>query len=100
MDSQLLLILGLTFVIHIVGTLAYSVRIAGTRTGRIAISLSLFNILVLVSRTSNAFQSPLLTNRVERNIAKGILASATDFRWILGAASLATILGAILTPIF
>jgi hypothetical protein len=56
MDAGLLLICGLTFVIHLIGTLAYSVRIAGTRTRRIALSLSLFNILVLVSRTSNSFQ--------------------------------------------
>ena len=46
MDRGLLLIFVLTFVIHLIGTLAYSVRIAGTRTRRIAISLSLFNILV------------------------------------------------------
>lgn len=44
MDSELALIFFLTFVIHLIGTLAYSVRIAGTRTGRIAVSLSLFNI--------------------------------------------------------
>jgi len=36
MDAGLLLICGLTFVIHLIGTLAYSVRIAGTRTRRIA----------------------------------------------------------------
>jgi hypothetical protein len=99
-DGQLALILGLTFIIHMVGTLAYSVRIAGTRTGRIAISLSLFNILLLVSRTSNAFQSPLLTNRVEQNITQGVAPSVADFRWILIAASLATVVGAILTPTF
>lgn len=54
-DWQLWIIVGLTFVIHLIGTLAYSVRIAGTRTGRIAVSFSLFNILILVSRTSNSF---------------------------------------------
>ena len=31
MDTQLLLICFLTFVIHLIGTLAYSVRIAGDR---------------------------------------------------------------------
>ena len=40
MDPQLLLICGLTFVIHLIGTLAYSVRIAGVRTRRIAVSLA------------------------------------------------------------
>src|ERR1044072_7032160 len=71
MDPGLLIICGLTFVIHLIGTLAYSVRIAGARTRRIAISLSLFNILVLVSRTSNSFAAPLLAKRVEQNIARG-----------------------------
>jgi hypothetical protein len=100
MDQQLLLILCLTFVIHLIGTLAYSVRIAGTRTGRIAVSLSLFNILVLVSRTSNAFQAPLLTKRVESNITHGIFPGPADFRWLLAAAAVATIAGALLIPTF
>lgn len=53
MDKQLLLICALTFIIHLIGTLAYSVRIAGIRTRRIAVSLALFSILMLLSRTSS-----------------------------------------------
>jgi hypothetical protein len=63
MDLQLAVICILTFVIHLIGTLAYSVRIAGVRTRRIAVSFALFNILVLVSRTSNSFQGPFLAKR-------------------------------------
>lgn len=101
MDGQLLLIFALTFVIHLIGTLAYSVRIAGTRTGRIAVSFALFNILVLVSRTSNSFQAPLLAKRVEENLLLGTLSGATaDFRWLLVAAALATLVGAFLIPTF
>jgi hypothetical protein len=100
MDSGLLVICALTFVIHLIGTLAYSVRIAGSRTRRIALSLSLFNILVLVSRTSNSFQAPLLAKRVEENIATGMLANTSDFRWLLATASAATIAGAVLIPTF
>jgi len=101
MDTNLLIICALTFVIHLIGTLAYAVRIAGTRTRRIALSLSLFNILVLVSRTSNSFQAPLLAKRVEENIGAGHLAGATaDFRWLLASATLATLLGAVLIPTF
>src|SRR5262252_2759783 len=100
MDNGLLVICALTFVIHLVGTLAYSVRIAGSRTRRIALSLSLFNILVLVSRTSNSFQAPLLAKRVEENIALGLVADTSDFRWLLVAASGATIAGAALIPTF
>src|SRR5215467_9041654 len=101
MDKGLLLIFVLTFVIHLIGTLAYSVRIAGTRTRRIAISLSLFNILVLVSRTSNSFAAPLLAKRVEQNIARGFFeGAASDFRWLLLSATLASILGGICIPTF
>jgi Alternate to MurJ len=100
MDPGLLIICALTFVIHVIGTLAYSVRIAGSRTRRIALSLSLFNILVLVSRTSNSFQAPLLAKRVELNLAIGVAADTSDFRWLLVSASAATIAGAILIPTF
>lgn len=35
MDTQLLIICLLTFVIHLIGTLAYAARIAGVRTRRV-----------------------------------------------------------------
>jgi hypothetical protein len=101
MDYGLLLICALTFVIHLVGTLAYAVRIAGTRTRRIALSLSLFNLLILVSRTSNSFQAPLLAKRVEENLASGTMGNgADDFRWLLVSATAATLVGAVLIPTF
>ena len=82
MDSQLLIICVLTFVIHLIGTLAYAARIAGVHTRRTAISFSLFNILILVSRTSNSFQGPFLAKRIENNIAAGISHGLlADFRW-------------------
>jgi hypothetical protein len=98
MDASLLLIGALTFVIHLIGTLAYSVRIAGTRTRRIALSLSLFNVLILVSRTSNSFKAPLLAKRVEENIAAGVTSGISDFRWLLAFATAATMTGALLIP--
>src|SRR5258707_14650136 len=82
MDANLLFICFLTLVIHIVGTLAYAVRIAGVRTRRIAISFSLFNILVLVSRTSNSFQGPFLAKRIESRLLAGHVSQPLlhDFR--------------------
>jgi Protein of unknown function (DUF2837). len=55
MDSQLWIICGLTFVIHMIATLAYAVRIAGVRTRRIALSFSLFGIIALGVRTGHSF---------------------------------------------
>jgi hypothetical protein len=99
MDIQLFAIIGLTFVIHLIGTLAFAFRIAGIRTGHIAIAFSLFNAMVLVSRTSNSFQAPLLAKRVESSILE---ASSNNLHWdfalILAAASIATIVGGLLIP--
>jgi hypothetical protein len=81
--------------------LAYAARIAGVRTRRIAVSFSLFNILILVSRTSNSFQGPFLAKRIEGNIAGGVSHGLLgDFRWMLFSATFATIVGALLIPTF
>jgi hypothetical protein len=101
MSAQVTLVFVLTFVIHLVSTLSYALRIAGVRTGRIAVSLALFNVLMLVSRTSNTFQAPLLAKHVERNIlGEGSSNIETDLRWMLLAATLATLTGIVLIPTF
>jgi hypothetical protein len=101
MDAQLFIICGLTFVIHVIATLAYAVRIAGVRTRRIAVSFSLFGIIALVSRTANSFQGPFIAKRVELDIAQhlegGLLG---DFRIFLVAATAASVVGALLIPTF
>ncbi len=59
MSTQIIIVLILTFVIYVISTLAYSVRIVGVRTGRIAISFAVFNVFALLSRTANTIQAPL-----------------------------------------
>ena len=99
MDSQLALICLLTFGINLIGTLAYAARIAGVRTRRIAMSFALFNILVLVSRTSNSFLGPFLAKRIETRITgSGGDALYGDFQLILLSASLAVVVGIALVP--
>ncbi|MBW4656982.1 MAG: lipid II flippase Amj family protein [Kaiparowitsia implicata GSE-PSE-MK54-09C] len=101
MGSQLTLILGLTFVIHLIGTLAYAFRIAGVRSGHIAIAVSLFNILVLVSRLSNSFQGPFLAKRVEVAISEGSTNTLEfEFALIIATSSIATLIGGLLIPTF
>ena len=46
----------------IIDTLAYGVRTSGVLTRRLAISMTLFNILMVLSRLSNMFQAPILGN--------------------------------------
>lgn len=99
MDAQLLIICLLTAGINLIGTLAYAARIAGVRTRRIAMSFALFNILVLVSRTSNSFLGPFLAKRIETRLADGGgEALLGDFRWVLAFAAAAVAIGIILVP--
>lgn len=98
MDTKLAIICGLTFVIHLVGTLAYAARIAGVRTGQIATALTLFNLLVLVSRTSNTFQAPFIAKRIEKCALSDSSSLTADFQWILASAAAATAIGALLIP--
>lgn len=99
MDTQLLLICALTIVINLIGALAYSARIAGVRTRKIALSFALFNILVLVSRLSNSFLAPFLAKRIETRLQFGGGESLeADFHLVLASASLAVFLGILLIP--
>lgn len=98
MDTQLVIICGLTFVIHLIGTLACAARIAGVTTGHIASALTLFNLLILVSRTSNSFQAPFLAKRIETSMGAPSTTLFADFQWILASAALATLVGAVLIP--
>lgn len=100
MNIQITVVLFLTFIIHLLTTLAYSVRIVGTRTGKIVIAFSLFNILALVARTANSFQVPLLAKYTEQQIAVSASGIISSFRWILVVATLATVVGIILMPTF
>lgn len=96
-----MLVFVLTFIIHLISMISYAVRIAGVRTGRIAVSFALFNVLVLVSRTSNTFQGPLLAKHVEQNILQGTgWTIEADLRWLVLSATLASIVGLLLIPSF
>ncbi|HYE16464.1 MAG TPA: DUF2837 family protein [Pyrinomonadaceae bacterium] len=99
MSAQVAAVFALTFAIHMTGTLSYALRLAGVSTGRIAVAFSLTNLLLLVSRTSNTFQAPLLAKHVEGNILRGTLGDAEwDFRVLMLAGTLATVVGGLLLP--
>ena len=100
MSTSIILVIILTFLINLITTLSYSVRIVGIRTGRIAVSFALFNILVLISRTANGFQAPLLASSIEKNINSGIESNLFDFQLIIFSCTVATIVGGLLIPTF
>jgi len=87
-------------VIHLIATLSYGVRIAGARTGKVAFCLSLFNILVLVSRTSNTLLTPALSKRVESSLHADSSGLQHEFHLLILSASVATLVGAVLIPMF
>lgn len=97
MGWQISFVLLLTFLITVIGTIAYSVRIVGIRTGRIAVSFALFNIFVLISRTANTLQAPLLTKYIEKGPKEELL---NVFYMIIFSAGIATVIGALLIPTF
>ncbi|WP_281273718.1 lipid II flippase family protein [Biomaibacter acetigenes] len=99
--ERLIIVIIFTATIHMVDTLSYSVRLAGIRTKRLAMAISLFNIIVLISRTANMIQAPLLGSIVDKAINQGSSAFLLhDFRWIIASATLGSMLGAALIPSF
>lgn len=99
--NRLVIVIIFTAAIHMIDTLSYSVRLAGIKTKRLAMALSLFNIIVLISRTANLIQAPLLGSMVDRAINEGTSGPLLqDFRWIILSATIGSILGAALIPTF
>lgn len=101
MPVQSIIVFILTFIIYIISTLAYSVRIVGVRTGRISISFAVFNVFALISRTANSIQTPLMGKTVDISIKSGnVEGFLSTIRWVLLSATLGTIVGALLLPTF
>ncbi|WP_226674871.1 lipid II flippase Amj family protein [Mesobacillus jeotgali] len=89
------------FIIHSIETLAYAVRLSGARVKMIASALSLFNIMVIVSRLANMMQQPftgsLIDNAPKENTLEFVEA---QYRILIGASTLGTVFGIILLPSF
>jgi len=120
--ARLLIVAAMTAAIHLINTLIYSVRLAGVRTQRLAIAISLFNVIFLLSSTANLIQAPLLSSIVEHAINKGLQNAAhpqqlqdilgnpfyrqqlvflrESIRLVILSATVGTIAGAILIPTF
>jgi hypothetical protein len=81
MDTQLLVICILTFVIHLIGTLAYAARIAGVRTRRVAdfrwilwsATLATFVGALFIPTFQRVFSRAVLHFQANRSIPRLIL---------------------------
>ncbi|QDP42199.1 lipid II flippase Amj family protein [Radiobacillus deserti] len=88
-------------IIHSIETLAYSVRLSGARVKLLASALSLFNVMVMVSRLANMMQQPftgsLIDNAPKENALEFV---EVQYRVLIGSATLGTIIGLLLLPTF
>lgn len=99
--AQLITISLFILIIHSIETLAYSVRLSGARVKLLASALSLFNVMVMFSRLANMMQQPftgsLIDNAPKENALEFV---ASQFRVLIGSATLGTIIGLLLLPTF
>lgn len=98
MSSQIQLIM-LTIIIHFIDTLSYSVRLNSVRSGNFALSTSLFNSIVLVSRTANMLQGPLIGTMIDNSI-KLAYNPIYEIRNVIFATTVGTLLGIVCIPTF
>ncbi|MGP7816399.1 lipid II flippase Amj family protein [Niallia sp. 01092] len=99
--EKLLFISLFILIIHSIETLAYAVRLSGARVKLLASALSLFNVMVVFSRFSNMMQQPFTGSLIDNAPKEHKLEFVENqFRVIIGAASLGTILGILLLPTF
>lgn len=99
MERTLVGLIILTSIIHLVDTLAYSVRLNSVKSGQVALSFSLFNLIALVSRTANTLQAPLIAGIIGISITNG-LNPIMDMRKVIFAATIGTLIGVLLIPSF
>lgn len=120
--ERLLLVMVLMVFIHLIITMNYSIRLAGLRTRRLLMAVSIFNIVYLLASVSSTLQAPLLTSMVEHAIKAGMAQVGTTvpadqliyqeayreqmamlagrIRLLIMASTVGTFVGAILTPAF
>lgn len=100
--SLMLLVVLLTLVIHSIETLQFAVSFVGIRMKRLALTGTLFSMVLLVSRTANMGQGVLLGSFADTTISSQ--GDPTSFemriRVLLLAATLGSILGALFLPTF
>lgn len=99
--NKLIIVSLFMLVITTVETLAYATRLSGARVGLIASALSLFNMMVIVSRLSTMIQQPLTGKLItEAPFADKLQFVATQYRIIIGATTVGTCVGILLLPTF
>lgn len=92
-------LMALTFTVHFIDTLAYAVRLNAVRSGQFALSTSLFNVFVLISRTANTLQGPLIGSLIGFSISNNYN-PILEIHKIVFSATIGTIAAIIFIPTF
>lgn len=99
--EKLLFIAFFIFIIHSIETLAYAVRLSGARVRMIASALSLFNLMVILSRMANMMQQPFTGSLIDNAPTENALEFVEyQYRLLIGASTLGTMFGMLLLPTF
>ncbi len=101
LSAPVLLVAALVGFMAMIDTLSLSIRVSAVLTRRLAVALSLFNIIVLAARLSNIIQAPILGSLGD------YAATRVPQQWlqpklhiIIFGTTLGTLVGALLTPSF
>jgi hypothetical protein len=107
LDKAVIVVAVLIGFMAMIDTLALSIRTSGALTKRLAIALSLFNLIIVFSRLSNLVQAPIVGNMADKTAVtdpaiQEMLINALQMKIhiIIGATTIGTLLGAFLTPTF
>ena len=101
MNYTLILVYLLTIVIHIIDTLAYAIDLVGVRTHKLAVSISLFNIITIIDKISSLIQLPILGSMIDNAIRiNDIVSLEPIFRVAMFLTTIGALIGAILIPDF
>ena len=110
-SSQLVLAMALNAVVQAIQIGAYAARLAGVQSGRIATSISLFNLFVTASRLASLFLTPALGALADAaahgagpqasSVAPAVAQTLElQIRFIVLAGTVGTAIGALLLPTF
>ncbi|QAV17396.1 DUF2837 domain-containing protein [Paenibacillus chitinolyticus] len=96
--TMLLLACLFTLIIHAAETSAYAFRLAGIRTAKLAVALSLAGMIVLISRTSNMVQGLMISGIADKAGQSDPHLALAPFRFVLMSASVGTAIAIVLFP--
>ncbi|MDR3540640.1 MAG: lipid II flippase Amj family protein [Desulfosporosinus sp.] len=89
----------LTFIIYIIDTFAYSVRLNSVKSGQFALSTTFFSLFYLISLIAHTLQAPLIGGLMDSSISQSIN-PLPSIRKVIWVATAGTFFGILLTPTF